>query len=161
MYSLQCPQCLLCSWLNANTLSGNVGPVTVVLAGLAANGLPGRDRVCLNEIRLEMNYLTGSLDAPLWDKFVQKTEYWDSLKNQFMPRSASFGPQSCFEGTYRQRASAITLGECFKCTAGHYCDWRNFSMGLGSPKPCPEGTYRREEGADDRSQCESISADAC
>ena len=154
MHDVQCRCCLLCSRINGNMLSGKVGTALTVLA---ANGHSAR----LNQIQLAMNYLTGSLDAQLWDKFIRKTEYYDYLTRQWLTRSASFGPQSCFKGTYRQRASASTLGKCFKCTAGHYCDWRNFSMGLGSPKPCPEGTYRREEGADDRSQCESFSADAC
>ena len=153
-------------------LSGNITKMSTILAHLAANGLSGEGRVSLTRLRLGMNYFTGSVSA-LWEKFFETPSYFQRVFSRsvfsktldgqgimcagFCLRSASVGPQSCFKGTYRQRKDAKTLGECLECTAGHYCDWRDFSAGLGSPKPCAEGTYRSEEGADDRSQCESVS----
>ena len=135
---------MLCSQLNGNQLTGEI-PKEL-------------GRANLNDLRLGVNYLTGSLGA-LWDKFFDNPWYRD--QNQWKARSASLEPQSCLKGAYRQRTDAKTLGKCLECTAGHYCDWSSFSTGLGSPKPCPEGTYQGGEGADDPSQCECFSVLAC
>ena len=152
-------------------LSGHMENLTC-LADLAADGR----RKLLRDLRLGANYLAGSLNrtsvagSTIWVKFIQDPRYYDHSNtfcakyktgSKWMSRSGSFDIQSCFKGTYRQRDTAETLGECKSCKDGHLCDWASFSEGLGSPRPCPEGTYLNESRADAVSECEPISFCLC
>ena len=114
---------------------------------------PGCDCMPLPRRRVGLNYLHGNLqksiksevqgkNVTLWDQFFNS--YYnpytdraldDCTKKPIGPttREGSFGPQSCFPGTFRIRSSANSLGECQGCTAGHHCDWQSWKDGLSSP----------------------------
>ena len=109
-----------------------------------------------------MNYLTGSINTmtksgSLWTKFQTNFAYWDALNKKTASRQMSSGPQACFKGTFRTQSDAKTLGQCEPCTAGCYCDWKDWSQSLASPIPCANGTYGTDTGADDKTDCKPVS----
>ena len=107
---------LRCSWLNHNMLIGNV---STALSGLAANGRLGQRRVSLSDLRLGQNYLTGSL-GKLWDNFFWYTFYTEQRGNIWKARVGSFGPQSCFKGTYRRHVNSCS-GPAHSHVYRHFC----------------------------------------
>ena len=113
--------------------------------------------------KVHTNYLTGDLGALYWN-FTVNTRFGFKVgcnKGEWIARYGVFDPQSCLPGTYRTRTSASTLGECTPCRKGHFCNWKNWSEGLATPRLCPQGTYRATEGATKESDCKRAVNSLC
>ena len=79
----------------------------------------GQRRVSLSDLRLGQNYLTGSL-GKLWDNFFWYTFYTEQRGNIWKARVGSFGPQSCFKGTYRRHVNSCS-GPAHSHVYRHFC----------------------------------------